>query len=186
MTRMLMVAVAAMSMACGGVQTQVTGTVGGKSLTAADAVTLIGVSGSGAQRSAAMVAIIGEQPKACEAWSGDTFKQNQALLTLTVGSIGENAEIPKPGKYDITLQQPMSGTTAAALWTVTDEKCKGKTQVPATGGFIKLETVSAESASGTFELTMLDGSSVKGGFSGKLCLFGFRVLNPDSDATCSP
>ncbi|MBX7097598.1 MAG: hypothetical protein K1X89_07795 [Myxococcaceae bacterium] len=181
----LLLSLAGLIAGCGGTHTQVTGSVGGKSLNALDAVALSGVTGTGPGKTGAVIVMIGEQASACTNWTGGKFKSNAALLMLTVGVRGETATVPPPGTYPVTTSSSTTGPVGAAVWYVTDDKCKAGSPVPATSGTIKLDS-STDGARGSFDLKMLDGSALTGSFGATSCLFLTRVLNPDSDSTCMP
>lgn len=143
---------------CGSnaVSTSVSGTIGGATIMAADTV---GIVARGQSTTAAANAIITNFSGACQA-----FKSKQDLPangTALVLSVVVNGTAVSPGTYQIA-----GGTPGASVGFLTADKTG---QQEGTSGSVTLDTVSATTINGSFEVTMADGDHLSGTFVAPIC-----------------
>jgi len=179
----VLIAVAA-SLGCGS-SNSVNGTIQGQTLSAQDALLLTNNTTVGGTTVYGLGVSIMNISNACSTAQADISSNkdpaNAASLTIGIGSTSPIAA----GTFNITSA---SSPAADAIFVKTDSSCHSTIDggaAQATSGTVTLSSVSASSASGTFDLTF-GSDHVTGSFSASSCTLTFPDGGTDGGGpTCN-
>jgi hypothetical protein len=186
--KILAVALVAICAACGGGNgssggngsATVSGTIGGQSMTAQDAISA--VLGAGTPQSLAFI-FITNSANQCSRITAHQAVRNGQALGLEIGTqSGTTITAPGPGTYPISTVAGtggVSGPLAVAAYVATDATCTPTTTVPLEGasGNVVLTSVSDSGYVGTFDVTFSNNEHVTGSFNTATCT-ALAALSP--------
>jgi len=159
---------------CGSSPFTVTGTIGGNSLKAGDAVSTLGaVAGAVAldtlPYNAAAVVLSNSSGLCASASSGKEPKSSQ-FLTLLLNDQTLHFPPSVPGTYPVwPLTGPQPATFVVVQYTLTDANCLPVQSDRAISGTVTITSIGNGDVSGNFDLTFDSGDHVTGSFSAKNC-----------------
>jgi hypothetical protein len=149
----------------------VTGTIGGESMSAQDAVSNTLTSGSTSQG----MLLITNASNTCTKLSANQQPKNSKAIAIGIaqqaGSGGFSAPAA-PGTYLVMKANEVNGIAgnlALATYVATDANCNQTTLIGASGGTVTLTRVDSGGYSGTFDITFSDASHVTGSFAANSC-----------------
>jgi hypothetical protein len=159
--------------ACGGgtPATVVNGTVGGISLSAADAISAIGQVNS---QSLGKI-LITSVANTCSLIAAQQRLKNGQMLDVVLGTLSATGiAAPAVGTYTVysSVSVPPIGNVAVVVFASTDARCVATTSSEAQSGTITLSRADASGYSGRFDVTFPNGTG--------------RLTGQFNSTTCSP
>jgi hypothetical protein len=152
------------------------GTVGGVSLSVADAIFAVLRDGTGKQ--AGLLVAMSDKPNICDSLKAN--RQPKSATALTMAFVRYNAQFetlaPDVGEYSVlSAEAPGAGNFAAAVFSRSDANCTNTISNDASvakSGLIKLTNLKAETngtAVASFDMTFGAGDKVTGSFNARYC-----------------
>jgi len=167
---------------CGSSPFTVTGTIGGNSLKAGDALSALGaVAYDSIPYNAAAVVLSNSSGLCASASSGKEPKSSQ-FWTLALNDHTGTSPPSVLGTYTVwPLTGPQPATFVVVQYTLTDANCLPVQSDRATSGTVTITSISNGDVSGNFDLTFDTGDHVTGSFSAKNC---YALLALLGNSTC--
>jgi hypothetical protein len=149
------------------------GTIGGQTMTARDAVSV--VLGAGTSQAGALI-VLTNTANQCSRFANHQAVRNGQLIAIGVDTqSGTTSTAPVVGSYPIyttAAGASASGPVAVAVLSTTDASCHSTTPAPppeGTTGHVDLTSVAASGYAGTVDITFSNGEHVTGNFNTADC-----------------
>lgn len=186
MMRKLIAAVSLVAMVgCSG---SVNGTVGGVSLSVADAIFAVFKDDAG--KTQGLLVVMADKPNICTALKANREPKSATSLSFSLFRVNDSFEILAPDVGDYTVKEPpvtSAGSFAYANFARTDSNCTNTLSSSAStakSGLVKLTALKAESngtASGTIDMTIGAGDKITGNFNATFCDITKIQANPNCE-----
>ncbi len=151
--------------------TSITGTVGGQSFAASETAGLYNATSTTFSPYAG--AIISNIPQSCALFQGGmTAPPSTQILAIEVFHLASKA-VPGPGTY---TYNSLNDIELVVQYLASDSTCAITTNESPMSGSVMLDTVSAGSVAGSFDLTFANADHLSGTFVGPVCNFDLSMF----------